>query len=105
MKALSFAAIAKAVHITADPDVFGPNGKNYENNNANMEFSRIQIDIEPATHGNTEKCQAGDWATVHWSGSLKDGRMVTDSRSEPGGQPKTFAVGASEVNQCWDLGI
>ena len=69
-----------------------------EVNDANMEFSKIQIDIEPATHKNTDKCQAGDWATIHWSGSLKDGRMITDSRAEPGSQPKTFALGSNEVN-------
>ena len=41
MKAIYFSALAKAVHITAEPDVFGPNGKNYKNDNANMDFSRI----------------------------------------------------------------
>lgn len=32
-----------------------------------------------------------------------DGRVVSDSRAEPGGQPKTFALGAHEVFSCWDL--
>jgi len=34
-----------------------------------------------------------------------DGRVVTDSRAEPGGLPKTFALGAHEVFSCWDLAI
>jgi hypothetical protein len=34
-----------------------------------------------------------------------DGRVITDSRSEAGGVPKTFNVGNSEVFKCWDLAI
>jgi hypothetical protein len=34
-----------------------------------------------------------------------DGRVVTDSRAEPGGLAKTFNVGNSEVFRCWDLAI
>ena len=85
--------------------MYGPNGKNYKNDEANVDFSRIAIDIEPNTSGNTDKCAAGDWATIHWLGRLTDGRIVTDSKSEPGGLPKTFALGASEVNKCWDLAV
>ena len=64
----------------------------------------IGIDIiEP---GKGDKCTEGDWTTVHWVGSLTgDGRVVTDSRSELGGLPKTFALGAHEVLSCWDLAI
>lgn len=41
--------------------------------------------------------------TVHWRGYLKDGRVISDSRSEPGGLPKTFTLGANQVFKCWDL--
>lgn len=34
-----------------------------------------------------------------------DGRVVTDSRAELGGLPKTFNVGSAEVVKCWDLAI
>ena len=38
----------------APPDVYGPNGDNYANNNPQYDFSRIKIDIhEP---GNGPKC-------------------------------------------------
>jgi len=34
-----------------------------------------------------------------------DGRVITDSRAEPSGLPKTFNVGNAEVFKCWDLAI
>ena len=34
-----------------------------------------------------------------------DGRVVTDSRAEAGGLPKTFNVGNAEVFKCWDQAI
>jgi len=52
----------------APPDVYGPNGDNYANNNPQYDFSRIKIDIhEP---GSGPKCMIGNWITTHWVGSL-----------------------------------
>jgi FKBP-type peptidyl-prolyl cis-trans isomerase FkpA len=45
------------------------------------------------------------WARVHWTGRLKDGRVITDSRAEPGGLPKTFTVGRKQVFECWEYAI
>jgi len=85
------------------PDVYGPNGGNYANTDASYDLSRIGIDIrEP---GKGKDCKVGDWTTVHWTATLKDGRVVSDSRAELGGLPKTFALGAHEVFSCWDLAI
>ena len=92
-----------AIKTKGGPDVYGPNGDNYQNNRADYDFSRIGIDITEA--GSGEKCKPGDWATVHWRGWLKDGRQITDSRQEGTGQPKTFSVGAREVFHCWDLAL
>jgi hypothetical protein len=88
---------------TGGPDVFGPNGVGYTNTDASADVANIGIDISNA--GTGDNCKVGDWTTVHWVGSLPDGRVVTDSRAEPGGLPKTFALGASEVFRCWDLAI
>ena len=66
-------------------------------------MSRIGIDI--TSHGSGPLCTLGDWATVHWVGSLMDGRVVTDSRAEPTGLPKTFTVGDHQVLKCWDLAM
>jgi hypothetical protein len=85
------------------PDVYGPNGGGYSNTDAAYDLSRIGIDI--STPGSGKKCKAGDWTTVHWTATLMDGRVVSDSRAELGGKPKTFALGAHEVFSCWDLAI
>lgn len=85
------------------PDVYGPNGKDYRNTDASVDLANIGIDIHE--HGKGPRCKAGDWTTVHWVATLKDGRVVSDSRAEPGGLPKTFALGAHEVFSCWDLAI
>ena len=87
----------------AGPDVYGPNGGNYSNTDATYDLSRIGIDVSTAGEG--DNCKPGDWTSVHWVGSLPDGRVVTDSRAEPGGLPKTFALGAHEVFSCWDFAI
>jgi len=114
MKTISLAVAAlinssAAIHhkqasgLAAGPDVFGPNGSNYMNTDAAFDLSRIGIDINKK--GSGPECKPGQWTTVHWVGTLPDGRVVTDSRAEPGGLPKTFALGASEVFKCWDLAI
>ena len=94
---------AEAIKIKDAPDVYGPEGENYHNMSADQELADIGINIHEA--GSGPNCAKGDWTTVHWTGTLKDGRVITDSRSEPGGLPKTFALGASEVFKCWDLAI
>merc|ERR1711934_742929 len=88
---------------TESPDVYGPNGDNYKNTDAGYDISRIGIDI--TTPGSGPKCKPGDWTTVHWAGYLKDGREITNSHAEPGGMPKTFSLGHSEVFHCWDLAL
>lgn len=87
----------------AAPDVYGSNGSGYSNTDASYDVSRIGINVTSAGKGAT--CRPGDWTTIHWVGTLRDGRVITDSRAEPGGLPKTFALGAHEVFKCWDLAI
>lgn len=66
-------------------------------------MSRIGIDI--LEHGKGPQCNLGDWVTVHWKGSLMDGRVFTDSHDEPDGRPKVFTLGDHQVVKCWDLGL
>ena len=84
-------------------DVFGPNGQNYKNINANYDVSRIGIDISQP--GTGDKCRPGDWASVHYTASLEDGRIVSDSRAEPGGRPLHFTLGDHQVFSCFDIAI
>eukprot|EP00356_Strombidium_inclinatum_P008823 CAMPEP_0170479236 /NCGR_PEP_ID=MMETSP0208-20121228/545_1 /TAXON_ID=197538 /ORGANISM="Strombidium inclinatum, Strain S3" /LENGTH=319 /DNA_ID=CAMNT_0010751595 /DNA_START=8 /DNA_END=967 /DNA_ORIENTATION=+ len=92
-----------AIQLRGGPDVYGPNGDNYSNESANYDLSRIGISVTEAGKG--PQCTKGDWATVHWKGTLTDGRIVTDSHSEGWGYPKHFAVGNAEVFKCWDLAL
>jgi hypothetical protein len=91
------------------PDVYGPNGTDYDNVDAVYDLSRIGIDVlsrdSAVRTGDGKQCRVGDWTTVHWVATLPDGRVVSDSRAEPGGLPKTFALGAHEVFSCWDFAI
>jgi FKBP-type peptidyl-prolyl cis-trans isomerase len=40
-----------------------------------------------------EKCRTGAWTKLHWTGKLIDGSVITDSRMEGDGRPKTFNLG------------
>ncbi len=101
--ALLLASSAQAISLKAGPDVYGPNGANYQNNSPNYDLSRIGISVN--TQGSGPQCTPGDWAVIHWKGYLTDGRLVTDSRAEGLGLPKTFGVGNHEVFSCWDLAL
>jgi hypothetical protein len=103
MKIAAALLLSSTQAVRISPDVFGKNGENYQNNSPNFDLSLIGID--KTTVGSGPKCTTGDWAIVHWTGSLTDGRLVTDSRAEGLGYPKTFAVGKSEVFKCWDLAL
>ena len=96
---------ASAVSINHGPDVWGPNGDNYKNKDARYDLSLIGIDITKEAKKGTELCAPGEWATVNYTATLPDGRLVGDSKQEPTGLPKRFIIGASETFKCWDLGI
>ena len=88
------------------PDVFGPNGKDYKNDNAALENADFGIDIIKKGDTTIDTCNTGQWATVHWTGKLKDGRVVTDSRAENSeGRASTFNVGSADMFKCWELAI
>lgn len=93
-----------AIKIADSPDVWGPNGENYKNKDARYDVALIGIN-KTKENKSGRICSPGEWATVHYTATLPDGRLVGDSRQEPTGLPKRFIVGASEVFKCWDLGI
>jgi FKBP-type peptidyl-prolyl cis-trans isomerase len=64
------------------PDVFGPNGKDYVNDDASLDNADFGMDIIKKGDQTKPTCSTGAWATVHWTGKLKNGRVVTDSRAE-----------------------
>lgn len=95
-----------ATKTNSNPDVYGPNGKGYTNTSGDQSLAKIGIDIDFTKAKDSDpKCLEGEWAQIHYVGTLPNGRVVADSRSEPGGLPKTFTVGKSEVLRCWDFAI
>ena len=59
-------------------------------------MSLIKIDVTEG-HKGADRCVPGEWVTMHYKGTLIDGRVISNSREEHDGLPKTFALGASEV--------
>jgi len=98
--ALITTGAANKIKQMSAPDIFGPNGNDYQNISPEYDMSRIGISIDK--HGTGPQCTIGDWVTVHWVGRLKDGRVVTDSKMEGDQRPKTFTLGDHQVFKCWD---
>jgi hypothetical protein len=112
MKTIISAAVAalisdvKAIELRGGPDVFGPNGDGYENNDPRYDYSRIGINVNTKGQGN--QCKPGDWVSVHYKARLsRDLREVSDTRTNPNTdqEPVTFLLGASDTFKCLDLAI
>ena len=53
--------------------------------------------------GTGPECKAGDSVSVHYTGTLEDGRKFDSSRDR--GQPFEFPLGQHRVIPCWDEGV
>ena len=75
-----------------------------ETQTATEDASSDKLGINIIQEGTGEKCQDGQTASVHYTGSLASDGSVFDS-SIPRGEPISFELGVHRVIKCWDQAI
>ncbi|WP_342376888.1 FKBP-type peptidyl-prolyl cis-trans isomerase [Myxococcus stipitatus] len=63
----------------------------------------MSLKIEDSKVGTGDEAKAGHTVSVHYVGTLTDGKKFDSSRDR--GQPFSFKLGAGQVIQGWDQGV
>jgi peptidylprolyl isomerase/FKBP-type peptidyl-prolyl cis-trans isomerase FkpA len=66
-------------------------------------MATFQTQVEEIKIGTGPAAQAGSRVSVHYVGTLADGKKFDSSRDR--GKPFQFRLGRGEVIQGWDLGV
>jgi FKBP-type peptidyl-prolyl cis-trans isomerase len=62
-----------------------------------------KVESKDVTVGKGAEAKAGDTVSVHYTGTLTDGKEFDSSKKH--GQPFTFELGAGKVIKGWDQGV